>query len=81
MKKRNSSQQDQKRTVKTRRAQESITIGIDLGDRTSRYCMVSSEGEILREDQVPTTKAGMTETLAGWGEAGSPSKSELILHG
>ena len=40
MKKRSSCQQIQKRTVKTRRTHESVTIGMDLGDRTSRYCML-----------------------------------------
>jgi len=49
MKKRNSSQKSRTRTVKTKRAKEVIAIGMDLGDRTSRYCMLSDEGEILRE--------------------------------
>jgi transposase len=69
MKKRNSSQQGQKRTVKTKRPQESVTIGMDLGDRTSRYYMLSGEGEMLREGQVATTKAGMTETFGRFGRA------------
>jgi transposase len=69
MKKRSSSKQGQKRTVKAKRTQESVTIGVDLGDRSSRYCMLSGEGEILREDQVPTTKAGMTATFGSLGRA------------
>ncbi len=69
MKKRNSSQQSQKRTVKAKRTQESVTIGMDLGDRSSRYCMLSGDGEILREDQVPTTKAGMTEAFGALGRS------------
>jgi hypothetical protein len=52
MKKRSISQKIQKRTVKTKRAQESVTIGMDLDDRTSRYCILGSEGAILREGQV-----------------------------
>jgi transposase len=44
-------------------------FGVDLGDRSSRYCMLSGEGEILREDQVPTTKAGMTATFGSLGRA------------
>jgi transposase len=67
MKKRNSSQQSQKRTMKSKRTQESITIGMDLGGRKSRYCMLSGDGEILREDEVPTTKAGMTATFGSLG--------------
>jgi transposase len=69
MKKRNSSRQNPKPAVKAKRAQQSITIGMDLGDKTSRYCMLSSEGEVLSEGQVPTTKAGMTETFGRFGRA------------
>jgi len=61
MKKRSSSQKSQKPTVKSKGAQERVTIGMDLGDKASRYCMLSSEGEILREGQVTTSKAGMVE--------------------
>jgi hypothetical protein len=54
MKKRSSSQKSQTPTVKSKGTQERVTIGMDLGDKTSRYCMLSSEGEILREGQVTT---------------------------
>ena len=47
MKKRRSSQKRQKPTGKSKGAQGRVTIGMDLGDKTSRYCMLSSEGEIL----------------------------------
>ena len=61
MKKRSSSQKSQKPTAKSKGTQERVTIEMDLGDKTSRYCMLSSEGEILREGQVTTSKAGMVE--------------------
>lgn len=38
-----------------------ITIGMDLGDRTSRYCVLDGDGEQVREGSVATTKAGMTQ--------------------
>src|SRR5258708_35118195 len=63
MKKRRSSQKSQKVTVKTKGAQERVTIGMDLGDKTSRYCMLGNEGEILREGQVATTKTGIEEAF------------------
>lgn len=69
MKKRSSSQRTQKRTVKAKRTKENVTIGMDLGDRASRFCMLSSEGEVLREGQVPTSKAGMTATFGPLGRA------------
>ena len=69
MKKRSSFEKSQKRTAKTKRTQERVTIGMDLGDKTSRYCMLSNEGEILREGQVTTTKAGMVEAFGSLGRA------------
>ena len=68
MKKRNSLPQGKKRTGRTKRVQESVTIGMDLGDRTSRYCMLSGEGKILREGEVATTKVGMLETFGRLGK-------------
>ena len=76
MKKRSGSQQSQKRTVKAKRIQGSVTIGMDLGDRSSRYCMLNSEGEILREDQIPTTKAGLMATFgSGAGSDGDRGRN------
>src|SRR5215472_15364986 len=69
MKKRSSSRQNPKPAAKAKRAQQSITIGMDLGDRNSRYCILSSEGEILREGQVATTKAEMIKTFSRLGRA------------
>jgi len=69
MKKRTSSRQNPKPAAKAKRAQQSVTIGMDLGDRNSRYCVLSEEGEILREGQVATTKAGMTDTFGSLGRA------------
>lgn len=69
MKKRSSSRQNPKPAAKAKRAQQSVTIGMDLGDRNSRYCILSSEGEILREGQVTTTKAEMIKTFSRLGRA------------
>jgi transposase len=69
MKKRSSSRQNPKPAVNAKRVRQSVTIGMDLGDKTSRYCLLSDEGEILREGQVGTTKAGMTETFGRIGRA------------
>ena len=69
MKKRSSSRQNAKSAAKAKRAQQSVTIGMDLGDKTGRYCLLSDESEILREGQVATTKAGMTGTFGCIGRA------------
>jgi transposase len=41
-----------------------VTVGIDLGDKTSRYCTLDENGEVLREASVAATKKAMTEVFA-----------------
>jgi transposase len=38
-----------------------MTMGMDLGDRTSRYCILDGNGETVREGSVNTTKPAMTQ--------------------
>src|SRR5215469_1195421 len=38
-----------------------VSIGIDLGDRTSRFCMIGREGEVVEEGSVATTSKGMAQ--------------------
>jgi len=40
-------------------AQQRLTIGLDLGDRNSRYCILSEAGEVISEEELPTTKTGL----------------------
>src|SRR5947208_2612922 len=40
-----------------------ITIGMDLGDKSSRYCVLDGKGEIVAEGSVATTKKGMNQTF------------------
>ena len=37
----------------------STTIGLDLGDRWSRYCVVDAGGAVIEEDRVRTSTAGL----------------------
>jgi transposase len=39
----------------------SITIGMDLGDKSSHYYVTDSEGQMVREGTVATTKKGMKQ--------------------
>ena len=32
-----------------------LTVGVDLGDRWSRYCVLNAQGEILEEDTIAST--------------------------
>src|SRR6266851_5704783 len=58
--------------VKTR-ASGRLTIGLDLGDRSSRYCMLDEQGEVLSEGSVATTKKGLTQAF------GSKLRSRVAL--
>ena len=40
------------------------TIGLDLGDRTSRYCELNAAGEVVKEASVAMTRVAMTELFA-----------------
>jgi transposase len=41
-----------------------LTIGMDVGDKSSRYCVMDSAGVVLKEASVATTKKGMAQTFA-----------------
>jgi transposase len=43
------------------RRAEAITIGMDLGDKTSRYCMLNEAGEVIGEGSCATTKKGLVQ--------------------
>jgi hypothetical protein len=40
-----------------------ITIGLDVGDRMSRYCILGRAGEILLEAKAATTIAGIRKAF------------------
>ena len=40
-----------------------LTIGLDLGDRSSCYCVLDENGEIIREQKIPTTPEGMQQAV------------------
>src|SRR5215831_9060496 len=41
-----------------------LTVGVDLGDRWSHYCILGLQGETLSEGQLRTTQSDMTELFA-----------------
>ena len=62
MKKHSKSQQSPKRGTKpVLRDQGSMTIGLDLGDKTSRYCALNQHGEVVKEGSAATTRKGMAQ--------------------
>ena len=40
-----------------------LTIGLDLGDRWSFYCVLDESGEVLLEQKLPTTPEAMKQTF------------------
>ena len=40
-----------------------LTIGLDLGDRTSHYCVLNEAGEVILESKVSTTPKGIEEVF------------------
>lgn len=48
------------------REAKSLTVGMDLGDRTSAYCVRTVSQEILVEGKVATTVEGIGAAFNGW---------------
>jgi transposase len=63
MKKNSTVRQSPKRAAT--RKEGPITIGLDLGDKTSRYCVLGADGEPLSEGSVATTKKAMLQKFSG----------------
>jgi transposase len=40
-----------------------LTIGMDLGDRISHYCILNEAGEVIWESKLPTTPKGIEEVF------------------
>jgi hypothetical protein len=57
MKKNSTCRQSPRRSSKARRRE--MTIGMDLGDKTSRYCVLDEQGEVVEEQSVAATKKGV----------------------
>ena len=44
-------------------SQPRLTIGLDLGDRSSWYCVLDEAGAIVREQKLGTTPKAMKEVF------------------
>lgn len=66
MKKNNTAQGSRKQSGQEgKRSQGAITIGLDLGDKTSRCCALEQAGKVLWERSVATTKKGLGQQFGG----------------
>ena len=43
---------------------QKLTVGLDLGDRSSWYCMLDEAGEVVGEKKLGTTPKAMKEVFA-----------------
>jgi transposase len=43
------------------------TIGLDLGDRSSRYCLLDEQGDVIQEGSVATTRKGLDRVFGAAG--------------
>ena len=43
--------------------EQKLTIGVDLGDRSSAYCVLNEAGEIILEHKLPTTPEAMKQVF------------------
>src|ERR1700675_5069412 len=46
-------------------AGQKLTVGLDLGDRSSWYCVLNEAGEVLLEQNLATTPKAMQEVFGG----------------
>ena len=42
---------------------QKLTIGLDLGDRWSFYCVLDEAGQVIWEQKLPTTPEAMKQTF------------------
>ena len=53
-----------KSQIRRMAGKQKLTVGLDLGDLSSRYCILNEAGEAASEGEPPTTKAGVDSLLA-----------------
>jgi predicted NBD/HSP70 family sugar kinase len=58
-----------------------LTIGVDLGDRWSFYCVLDEAGEVLLEQKLATTPEAMKQHLRAYREVSWPWRPEHIPRG
>ena len=61
--------------------EQKLTIGVDLGDRWSFYCVLNEAGKILLEQKVATTQKRSSRPLQRYREVSWPWRQEHIRHG
>jgi hypothetical protein len=55
-----------------------LTIGLDLGDRSSAYCVLNEAGEIVLEHKLATTPEAMRYSVACRGVASRWRRGRIL---
>lgn len=63
--KKNSRNESRKKNQTSKQPEERLTVGIDLGDKTSQYSVQDIGGEEIEAGKVCTSKEGLTKHFAG----------------
>ncbi len=81
----------QQKRVRQLAVKGKLTVGLDLGDRTIRDCILDEAAEVVSEEQVPTSKIGLdslfgsiAESMGGIGDLRGSSqgnrRDRRLLH-
>ena len=62
-------------------SQPNLTIGLDLGDRSSCYCVLDETGGIVMEQKVSTTAKALQAAFGACRAAGSRWRLECTRRG
>jgi transposase len=54
---------ERRKQIRKKAAKQRLTVGLDLGDRSSHYCILDEAGEVVSEGQLPTTTTGLSSLL------------------
>ena len=46
-----------------------LTIGVDLGDRYSHFCVLDASGEVVEDGRVTTTPVGLSRRFGSYSSA------------
>ena len=58
-----------------------LTVGIDIGDQWSHYCLLSDDGEVVEEGRIRTTTTALAKHFEGFAVLGLRLKTERIRSG
>ena len=62
-------------------ARPTMTMGLDMGDRFSHYCLLNEEGDVFEEGRLQSTEAAFRRHLRPWWLHRSPISRPIVIAG